>query len=312
MQNARTMTLTLDSEPDERRVQEISRALSSLERVRILRFLQKRSSSLSEISEHTGLPFSSVARHVDVLRDAGLIFFQYRPGIKSRAKYCALSVLDIDIRLEGGSGAAEHEGLRVDMPIGLFSRCEISSPCGMLGGAGFIGEADDPGAFFSPERAGAQCLWFDHGSLGYTFPLRYMAGQPCREAEFSLELCSEAPYYNNTWSSDITFYVNGTELFTYTSPGDFGGVRGRYTPDFWPVTSTQYGLLKTFTVTDEGVFLDAAPVNRDVTLRTLRFTDGDCVELGICVKEDAEHRGGINLFGAKFGNYPQDIIFTLR
>jgi predicted transcriptional regulator len=33
--------------------------------------------------------------------------------------------------------------------------------------------------------------------------------------------------------------------------------------------------------------------------------------LKIQVKEDAEHVGGINLFGEKYGDYPQGIVMNL-
>ncbi len=53
--------------------------------------------------------------------------------------------------------------------------------------------------------------------------------------QFSAELCSEAPLHNDDYPSDITVRVNGVELGTWTSPGDFGGERGRLTPDWWEV-----------------------------------------------------------------------------
>ena len=35
------------------------------------------------------------------------------------------------------------------------------------------------------------------------------------------------------------------------------------------------------------------------------------VAVRIGVKPDAAHVGGINLFGRKFGNYPQDLILRI-
>jgi predicted transcriptional regulator len=32
----------------------------------------------------------------------------------------------------------------------------------------------------------------------------------------------------------------------------------------------------------------------------------------IGVKEDAQHPGGINIFGAGFGNYSQDIVLRIQ
>jgi hypothetical protein len=45
----------------------------------------------------------------------------------------------------------------------------------------------------------------------------------------------------------------------------------------------------------------------DVNLETGDFV---CVRIG--VKADARNVGGLNLFGSRFGNYPQDIVLTQR
>jgi predicted transcriptional regulator len=42
----------------------------------------------------------------------------------------------------------------------------------------------------------------------------------------SLEICSEAPLHHENWPSDITVWLNGVEIGAWTSPGDFGDVRG--------------------------------------------------------------------------------------
>ena len=39
------------------------------------------------------------------------------------------------------------------------------------------------------------------------------------------------------------------ELGTWTSPGDFADIRGKYTPDWYPDNLNQYGLLKTIRIT---------------------------------------------------------------
>jgi len=35
------------------------------------------------------------------------------------------------------------------------------------------------------------------------------------------------------------------------------------------------------------------------------------VKVKLAVKPGARHRGGINLFGRKFGNYPQDLVMRI-
>lgn len=53
-------------------------------------------------------------------------------------------------------------------------------------------------------------------------------------------------------------------------------------------------------------------MNAAVTFDSLRLLDGNAICFTIAVKEDARHRGGINLFGKHFGDYPQHILMRLR
>ena len=66
---------------------------------------------------------------------------------------------------------------------------------------GLLNVFDNPKAFYSPNRVKAQLLWFQEGFIEYRFPCHY----PCieensvQEISFSLELCSEAPGYQDVW-----------------------------------------------------------------------------------------------------------------
>ena len=71
-----------------------------------------------------------------------------------------------------------------------------------------------------------------------------------------MELCSEAPGYNAQWPSDITFSVNGTEIGTYTCPGDLGARRGRLTPNVWPIGLTQYGFMTGVSLRKDGCYIN--------------------------------------------------------
>ena len=197
------------------------------------------------------------------------------------------------------------------MPIGMFSHCHIKAPCGMTGAEESIEGFDDPNVFFSPNRVRAECIWFDQGFISYNFPTDFPRNGKQSQITFTFEVCSETMYYNNEWKSDITVRVNGVEVLTFTSPGDFGGRRGKYTPLYWPVESTQFGLLKRITVNESGVWEDNAFVTDQVRFSDLKIGENMSVRLDIGVKDDAEHKGGVNLFGKNFGNYPQAIIMTI-
>ncbi len=305
------INLSVYNEVDHPMICRIARALSVPERLRILKILLNQPKSLSEISSALDIPISSVSRHIDALADAQLIFIHYQPGLKGHAKYCsqmALSCLiDIDSpRVEDPTDSA----YRIELPVGLFSHCHITAPCGMCGPESVIGKLDDPSTFFLPERTQAECIWFDQGFISYNFPSAIK--DEIEDISFSFEICSETSYYNNNWPSDITITVNDVELATFTSPGDFGGRRGKNTPEYWPVSSTQFGILKKFTVSNHGVYINDTFVHKNVVLGDLRIAKGNAIKLTIGIKPDAVHRGGVNLFGKNFGDYNQAIVMTIR
>ena len=214
------------------------------------------------------------------------------------------------VALARGDTTEEHS-LEVSMPIGAFVDCQVTPTCGLAGSEGIIGLFDDPTSFFEPERVNAQLLWFHHGYVEYRFPNRLPSQATVASVAVSLELCSEAPLHHKEWPSDITMWLNGVEIGTWTCPSDFGGQPGLLTPSWWESWNSQYGLLKVWTVTDSGSFIDGRHIS-DVTLDDIRIANSPTFTVRIGVKPDARHVGGINIFGRQFGNYPQDIVLRLR
>ena len=121
-----------------------------------------------------------------------------------------------------------------------------------------------------------------------------------------MELCSEDHEYNFDFPSDITVWINGIEAGTWNCPGDFGGRRGKYNPAWWPDKNTQYGNLKTWTLTEQGSFLDGDLMN-NMSIKEYRLSENAYISVRIGIKEDAGHVGGVNLFGDCFGDYAQNI-----
>lgn len=305
------VTLSIANDADHQHILQIAHALSVPDRLKILQCILRRSISLTQIQEELDMPMTSVSRHVNALAEAGLIYISYMPGVKGHMKFCTQATLGFSVSLEEARESSSSDEFSIEMPVGMFSHCHVASPCGMVSSTCKLIPYDDPSVFFSPQRMEAECLWFDKGFICYNFPLPQTIKQ-CKELEFSFEICSETIYYNNKWPSDITFFVNDVELTTFTSPGDFGGRRGKYTPDFWPTTSTQYGLLKTLKINAKGVFLDNELRTETINIDTLQLFSRDAVKFKIGIKDDAEHIGGINLLGKGFGDFPQAIKMTLR
>lgn len=301
----------VDNVNDHTDILKITRALASEDRLRILKYLLNRSVNIMSIANDLDMPISSVSRHIDILSDAGLIIITYQPGLKGHAKYCAQAILDVNISLAASKQNNKSNSFIMEMPIGMFSEIDANAPCGMIGAKSSLGDFDDPQIFYSPLRSEAECLWFESGSISYSFPSPVKDKNIRKRISFSLELCSDTIYFNNKWPSDITIKINDIEIITYTSPGNFGGKRGKFTPEYWPITSSQFGQLKKFSVDREGVYIDNVFQHNQVTFDDLHLFDGNSIKFQIGVKRDAEHRGGLTLFGKNFGDFEQAIIMKI-
>ena len=98
---------------------------------------------------------------------------------------------------------------------------------------------------------------------------------------------------------------------TWTCPGDFGSRRGRLNPSVWPDGSTQYGMLMTWEVLENGCFINGSQAG-ETALNDLRLMEKPYIDVRIGNKEDARYIGGFNLFGKSFGNYEQDIVMSVE
>ena len=292
----------------------VFRALSSPERLKILQSLIEKAGgcNISELAEEFRMPISTTALHVRILEEAGLIFIQERPGLRGSQKICAILAEDVYINIfNRQKEKIKTRNIGCSMPLGNYFDCRVTMPCGMAGKKSFIGIEDSVQAFYNPNRTHAQILWFTSGFLEYRFPNHFVSHEKLLELNFSFEACSEAPGYNMDWPSDITIWINGSEVFSFRCAGDFGDKRGLYNPDWWPDVSTQYGELHHLDITREGCFGDGRKTSAS-NLEDLRVTEGEFISFKIGVKEDAEFVGGINLFGENFGNYKQNLYMIAK
>ena len=136
-------------------------------------------------------------------------------------------------------------------------------------------------------------------------------GQKITQIMISAELCSEAPGSNSNWPSDIAFYLNDVCVGTWTSPGDFGDVKGIFTPDWWFPGWNQYGLLKMLVVNGNGTYIDGLKIS-NITIKDFDLDDKSDIRFRIGVDENAPHMGGLTIFGKDFGNYSQDINISMN
>ena len=288
----------------------IAHALASPVRLRIMQALCNSSMNVGELSQMLDIPMSTTALAVKTLEEAGLITSETQPGARGSMKLCSRRIDTMSIKLSPDD-EGENNVLAMHMPLGGYSSANgIRKTCGLAGSNTIIGEMDNPALFYSPDRFDAQLIWFRQGALEYRFSCQQMDQMEIEWLELSFEACSEAPMYRDPWESDIAVSINGRRLGIWTCPCDCGGRQGKLTPNWWPALSTQYGFLKTWRVTRKGTYLDGVRLS-DVTIEDLKLGSRNYICATIEVPEDAEHVGGINLFGNWFGDYPQALYLRL-
>ena len=289
---------------------EVLKGLASELRVRILELLHTQSMNVNELTRALDMPQSTVATNVQILESAGLIRTETVKARKGSQKICHNIYQEMLVQFPQ-TRKPEDDQIEVAMPIGLYTGFEVSAPCGLCSTEGIIGYLDVPDDFLNPGRMKAGLLWFEKGHVEYKFPNNSLyKDKPVKKLEVSAELSSETPGTNKNWLSDITMWINDVEIGYWTSPGDYGDRRGKLTPLWWKLEGSQYGLLKHWIVTEEGSFVDGVRVS-DVKLRDLDLPAHHSIRVRIGIKEDAEHLGGLNIFGRGFGNYDQDLVLRL-
>jgi predicted transcriptional regulator len=304
-----TQVLVIDSFRDTKLIQ----ALSSEVRIRILELLQNQELNVTEIARRLEIPQSTATTAILTMENLGLLECRTANGVKGGQKICTSRYKEILITFNPPPVPMSNNTIEVEMPVGLFTSYNVSAPCGLCSREGIIGYLDVPTTFFSPDRIKAALVWFEKGYVEYKFPnnaLYINTKKALQRIELIMEISSEVPGTDKKWLSDISVWINEVEIGIWTSPGDFGDRRGKFTPSFWKLEGSQYGLLTTWTVMSQGTFVDDKPVST-ITLQDLHLQDHHSIKVKIGVKDSADHVGGINIFGKGFGNYDQDIILRL-
>ncbi|MBG0767944.1 MAG: helix-turn-helix domain-containing protein [Spirochaetaceae bacterium] len=286
----------------------IARALDSPVRCEILRLLSDSSLNISQLQTLLQIPQSTCTTNIQILERANLIETKLVPASpRGVQKICSLKYGKALLPLfPSHTDVKGVNAIETDMPIGLFTDAMVNPPCGLNSAKSVIGFYDNVSSFLSPERASAGLIWFSYGFLDYRFPKNFSPDAKITKLIFSAELCSEYPGHNDQWPSDITLWINGIEIGTWTSPGDLGGRKGKLTPSWWDLNSTQYGYLTTWIIDAAGSWIDHKKIS-STTIEDLSIHTFEYMAVRIGVKENAIHRGGVNIFGKNFGNYEQEL-----
>lgn len=289
---------------------EIFKALGSDIRVDILNILlENNNMSMNELATRLKITNGALTSHIKKLESSGLISTSSESAGHGNQKICSVHLDKILIDLEKTEDFANV--YNTELSVGHYSKYEICPTCGLASSKALIGEVDDPRYFEHPGRYDADILWFTKGYVEYVIPNFIPSSQKITQITISAELSSEAPGVNNVWPSDISFYLNDTCIGVWTSPGDFGDVKGLFTPDWWFPNWNQYGLLKLLVINKKGTFIDGLKIS-DVTIDSFKLDYRSGIRFRMSVNDDAEHVGGLTIFGKSFGNYGQDIKVSIN
>jgi predicted transcriptional regulator len=288
------------------------RALSAPVRIDMLKLLcSKGPMNVNDIARTLSLPQSTVATGIQILEEAGLVETRLAKAKKGNQKICSALYNEILISFEDTAIQKTDDVIEVAMPVGLYTSCDVHAPCGLCSTESVIGLLDVPDYLLDPQRMQAGLVWFGRGYVEYKFPNNAkVLNKDVRAIEFSMELSSEVPGTNPDWPSDITLWVNGMAIGTWTSPGDYGDKRGAFTPGWWKLEGSQYGKLKTWRISTRGTSIDGIATS-NVTVSDLALSQHSSIRLRIGIAENASHTGGVNIFGRGFGNYGRDIVMRL-
>lgn len=265
--------------------------------------------NLQDMAKILNVTNGALTSHIRILHDAGIIHIETENGAKGIQKICSLT----NHRYVLNFSPKEDTHIKshfLEIPIGSYTDHLITPTCGLATTTKAIGSYDFPIYFDDPERIYAAILWFTTGYLEYSIPNYLLKNQKLIELRISQELCSEVPGNYDNWPSDIHFSINNKPLGYWTSPTDFVAKRGLYTPNWWDIGSSQYGMLKTLSITESGTYIDNMMIS-DTTLNDLALAPSKTIKYRISVPSDAQNVGGCTIFGQGFGNYNQNIRVTL-
>lgn len=284
---------------------ELFKALGSEVRIEIIKLLLKHNNmNMNELASELKITNGALTNHIKKLESCGIVSTANSVAGHGNQKICSLHQDKILIDIVPSND--NENTYNTEIKVGHYTDYGVFPTCGLSSATGLIGEVDDIRYFAHPDHYNADILWFTKGFVEYRIPNFIPHGQKITQLMISAELSSEAPGINENWPSDIAFYLNDTLLGTWQLPGDFGEVRGIFTPEWWYPNWNQYGLLKALLINHHGTFIDGMQIS-DITIDDFELTSESTIKLRLAVDDNSKHVGGLTIFGKTFGNYGQDI-----
>lgn len=283
------------------------KALASQTRLEIIQLLCEKDMNVKDLAEALGISSSIMTKHIRQMEEAKIITTNLVKRDNSLQKICTLlnTSYEINVPFHNNRRDKQAKHHTTHLPVGQFTDFSAEPPCGMASKEKVIGDIDNPNHMMSPERMDAQLIWITGGFIEYKLPNHIRDRRKLKEIEISGEFGSEAPGFNDHWPSNIRVILNGRHICTFTTPGDLGERKGMMTPKWW--RNSQYGILVVIRIIDDGVYVNG---DRKSTIDINEF-DTSCSAWTIRfeVEQMSKRGGGMTIFGEKFGNCPQAIIF---
>lgn len=301
----------------------VVKALSSDVRLKILSLLSDGDLNVQAIASRLALSKTATLVHINVLEQAGFITSQYRPSSAGNQRICHKEydrlVFDFDPQKSDADDEAYYEN---EVPVGNYFGFDAWAPCGLATHNHIIHKWDDPTSFYRVERVEAALVWTAFGYLEYHIPLDPLfIGKRITKVKIVLEaaahhmvkthkaLCLPPDITADRITedvTDITFWVNGTEIGTQTV--GIGRVREEayFTPTWWR-TLPYYGDQLHLSLNEGGCYINKRKTS-DLICTQLLGRQERFFTLRLGIKPDAEHMNGIMLFGRDFGRYNHGLL----
>ena len=306
--SSKEINLDLKNEEDVSAIVCLCDALGNETRLRILQALQNQPFvfTVPELVKLTKIPTSTLLHHLKKLEKANIIHLTYRTSSHGTVRMVTRDMkgANLSFYYNNYKSSKRVSSSIQSIGVGMYTSFDVDgSYICLVGDKLFTDKAD----VYNPKHFDAQLIASSNGRVTYEFSNTAALHKEVVELLISLEICSEAPYHDNNYMSDITFWINGKEITTYLSDGDYGDRVGILNPDYWPKANTQYGKLVNLSIKKDGVYINDVKFESKYNLGNINLTKGNKLTLTIGNKSTAEHVGGFNIFGKTFGDYPQDI-----
>lgn len=280
-------------------------ALGSQIRINIVKLLCSNNElSLNDIAQKLNITNGALTPHIKILNEAGLI--NIRLVTLPRGVSKMVSLAEDKIIIEFFDSSLTIPSYDLELNVGQYSEYKACSPCGLATFENFVGGLDSDIYFTFPDRFKAEIVWLTSGYLVYSFPYLVSSDQNVEEIQITMEISGEAPGTAKHYPSTIDLFINDIHLGKDYLPGERFERRGKLTPSWWKDNYAQYGWLKLYSINNEGTYFNGERVS-DVTISDLNLDKDKVINFKISCEDRSINKGGITLFGKRFGDQEQGI-----